>query len=101
MRAPFRYLLLFAAYCPMVATAQIAQPSEWARGALAQAQAASAALEDPYRKAQALAEIADAEVTLGDAPAARETLRQALAVAGSIEVEALRSWVLHDIAVAQ
>lgn len=73
----------------------------WARDALRGALAAAHDIEDPFHRAQVLAEIAEAEVAAGDPTSARAHLQQAEADAGRIEADALRAYALHDIALAR
>jgi tetratricopeptide (TPR) repeat protein len=89
-------------YLPAGAVAAEAiQPGDWAQTALTEALSVSLQIEDPYRRAQALTDIGSAQLDVGAAAEGRETLGLALATTGKIGVEALKSWVLHDIAVAQ
>ena len=73
----------------------------WARDALTRALAASRDIDDPFHRAQALAEIAEAAVAAGDLELARAQLQQAEAEAGRVDAEPLRAWALHDVAMAR
>jgi hypothetical protein len=81
-------------------TAEAGATDTWAHDALSRALAASQDIEDPFRRAQALAEIAEACAAAGDPARARASLQQAESEAGRIDEEALRAWALHDIAAA-
>jgi hypothetical protein len=76
-------------------------PSQWRRIALVRALDAAAAIDDPYRRAQAFAAVARAQVSIEDIAATDRTIHQALAAAEQITEPAFRGWVLHDIAQAQ
>ncbi len=71
--------------------------ARWAQDAIARALAASEDIADPFRRAQLLAEISEAQSAGGDDAGARASLERALAIAQGIEEEPLRSWALHDI----
>jgi hypothetical protein len=73
----------------------------WAHDALTRALAASREIEDPFHRAQALAEIAEAAVAIGEIELARTNLTQAEAEAGRVSEDALRAWALHDLAMAR
>lgn len=75
--------------------------SRWAQDAIARALAACAEIADDFRRAQALAEISEAQVAAGDTAGAHATLAQALASAQRIDGEPLRSWALHDVGLAE
>lgn len=76
-------------------------PDAWARDALTRALAASQDIEDPFHRAQALAEIAEASVAAGDVDLAHLNLQQADVEAGHVSEEALRAWAQHDIVMAR
>src|SRR5687767_14361201 len=102
MLHPLTRLLLVGLYFPAsAAAAEAINHGDWPHNALAEALSVSAQIEDPYRRAEALADIGSAQLDAGAMAEGRETLALALATTGKIDVEALKSWVLHDVAVAQ
>lgn len=86
-----------------IETAAIAEsePTQWRSIALARALSAAAEVEDPYRRAEALASIARAQATVEGASAADKVIRRALDIANRIQAAEFRGWVLHDIVLAQ
>jgi hypothetical protein len=87
---------------PGASAAQAPDATEvWAREALVRALAASREIEDPFHRAQTLAEIAEAGASSGDTAMALATLQQADIDATRVEEGALRAWALHDIAIAR
>jgi hypothetical protein len=89
--------VLFAAAAPERA----ADPSQWRRIALDRALVAAESIEDPYRRSEAFAGIARAQVLVDDLPQADKTIHLALDAAGQVAVPAFRGWALHDIVLAQ
>jgi tetratricopeptide (TPR) repeat protein len=87
---------------PLTAAAPVAggDGSAWARDAAAQALSASVSIEDPFRRAQSLAEVAEIESSLHGAVAAVSILQRASDSAGKIDNPSLAGWALHDIAIA-
>lgn len=84
----------------LLAQASLSPVGEWVRTALEEAHAAAVEIEDPYHRAQALAQIAEAEVVADQADRARETLEKAAAATGNVRMQPLAAWALHDIAFA-
>lgn len=78
-----------------------ADPSQWRNIALERAQIAAGAIDDPYRRAEAFASIARAQVLAQADAAADRTIHQALSAAERVPEPAFRGWVLHDIVLAQ
>lgn len=78
-----------------------ADPSQWRRIALERALTAAGEVDDPYRRAEALAGIARAQVLIEDTSAADRTIHQALAAAQQVAEPDFRGWVLHEIVLAQ
>ncbi|HEU4624053.1 MAG TPA: hypothetical protein VFS52_04780 [Steroidobacteraceae bacterium] len=95
-------LVLVLFVIPQAAEAQGAGApmAVWAHDALTRALSACDDITDPFHRAQALAEIAEAQAAAGEANAARGTLVRALPIARQIEEEPLRNWATHDIALA-
>jgi hypothetical protein len=78
-----------------------ADPSAWRSVALERAQIAAGAIDDPYRRAEAFASIARAQVLVDAVSAADKTIHQALNAAERVPEPAFRGWVLHDVVLAQ
>jgi ribosomal protein S20 len=78
-----------------------ADPSQWRSIALERAQTAAGAIDDPYRRAEAFASIARAQVLVEATASADRTIHQALSAAERVPEPAFRGWVLHDIVLAQ
>ena len=76
-------------------------PSQWQHIALARANEAASAVDDPYRLAEVLAAIARAQIDVDGTSAGDRAIHQALAAAARIDTAEFRGWVLHDIALAQ
>lgn len=95
-------LLLIIAAIPATALAQGegAPTGVWARDAVVRALAASNDIADPFHRAQALAEIAEAQSAAGDLEGARANLERARSLVGQIEGDPLQSWARHDIGLA-
>ena len=74
---------------------------EWARDAVARALEANAQIKDDAHRVQSLAEIAQAQIAIGDTAAASDTLDTARELADQVREEPLASWVMHDIAMAR
>lgn len=74
---------------------------QWRRVALDRAIQAAGAISDPYRRAEALAGIARAQVAADDAQAAEAAIRSALVAAKQVAEPAFRDWALYDIVLAQ
>ncbi len=97
------WLLWFApvsAAAQMQAAAGVGESALWAREALTQALSASAAIEDPFHRAQSLAEIAEVESGLDGAAVAVSILQSASESARKIDNPSLASWARRDIAAA-
>lgn len=86
--------LLFAAQTQAAAR----ESGPWAREAVMRAVSASAAIEDPFRRAQSLAEIAEIESNLTDTAAAVTILQSASESASKIDNASFAGWARHDIA---
>jgi tetratricopeptide (TPR) repeat protein len=95
-------LWLWIWVAPLTAAAHAAEGegARWAQGALEHAITASADIDDPFHRAQSLAEIADAQAGLGHGPEALTLLQRAAELAGKIDNDALGSWARHDIGLA-
>lgn len=76
-------------------------PSQWRQVALSYALDLAASVEDPYRRAEVLASIARAQVSVAGASAGDKAIHQALDAAARIEAPEFRGWVLQDIVLAQ
>jgi hypothetical protein len=74
---------------------------QWRRVALDRAINATGAISDPYRRAEALAGIARAQIAADDARAAEAAIRSALVAANQVAEPAFRGWALHDVVLAQ
>ena len=98
----FAALILILLVLPGAAAAQGAgaPTAVWAHDALARALSACDDITDSFRRAQVLAEIAEAQVAAGEVDAARGNLERALAVARRIDEEPLRNWATQDIGLA-
>src|SRR5688500_15118690 len=96
-------LAVLAAVCMDASAANDADidPAQWRSTALAHALTAADAIVDPYRRAEILAAIARAQVSVGGATAGDKAIHQALAAAARIDAPEFRGWVLHDIVLAQ
>jgi tetratricopeptide (TPR) repeat protein len=75
-------------------------PLQWRNVALSRALAAAATIEDPYRRAEALASIARVQALIAESDADR-TIHQALVAVEQIREPAFRDWVLNDVVLAQ
>lgn len=76
-------------------------PSRWRELALTRALAAADQIQDPYRRAEILAEIASAQVSVESATAGDKAIHRALAAAALVDTLEFRGWVLNDIVLAQ
>jgi hypothetical protein len=87
---------------PLTAAAQAAdgEGSRWAHDALVQAIVASSGIEDDFRRAQSLAEIAEIQAGIEDGAAALAILQSAADSASKIDNESLAAWARHDVALA-
>lgn len=74
-------------------------PAVWPAVALHQALHEANTVNDAYRRAAALANIASVQIAIED-PTAPRTLREALAAAGKITEPAFQGWVLQELVVA-
>jgi hypothetical protein len=95
-----RLLLLAASISLLSVAAHADDPLQWRGVALSRALAAAGAIEDPYRRAEALASIARVQSLLGESATDR-TIHQALAAVEQIREPAFRDWVLNDVVLAQ
>ncbi len=87
---------------PLTAAAQAAdgEGTTWAHDALAQAVVASSGIEDDFRLAQTLAEIAEIQVGVENGTAALPILQKAADSASKVDNESLAAWARHDVALA-
>ena len=92
--------LLWVAPLTAAAQAAVGDGAAWARDAAVQALSASAGIQDPFRRAQSLAEIAEIETSLDGAAVAVSILQRAAESAGKIDNASLAGWARHDIALA-
>lgn len=76
-------------------------PPAWRHIALDRALSNAASVTDPYRRAEALASIARAQVLVDDTHAADGTIRAALTAAQQITERPFQDWVLQEIVLAQ
>jgi tetratricopeptide (TPR) repeat protein len=90
-----------ASATPLTGSAESSDPASWPRFALHEARLAAAQLDHAHRRVQALEQIAAATTGLGDCPAARTILAEALGTAREIADVALRDLALRDIAKRQ
>jgi hypothetical protein len=92
-------LFLILLVIPVAATAQAegTPTAVWAHDALVRALSACEDITDPFHRAQALAEISEAQAAAGEVTAARGNLERALKIALSIDKDPLRDWAIHDI----
>lgn len=90
---------LIAFTCGVVQANEAA--SQWRALALGRALEATAAITDPYRRAEALAKIARVQADGDDARATDETIENALHAAREVHEVEFRGWVLHDVVLAQ
>jgi tetratricopeptide (TPR) repeat protein len=96
-----RRLLLVAASTALLSVAARADdPLQWRTVALSRALAAAETIEDPYRRAEALASIARVQTLITESAVDR-TIHQALAAVEQIREPAFRDWVLNDVVLAQ
>jgi hypothetical protein len=96
-----RRLLLVAASTALLSGAAHADdPLQWRALALSRALAAAESIDDPYRRAEALASIARVQTLVAESAVDR-TIHQALAAVDQIREPAFRDWVLNDVVVAQ
>jgi hypothetical protein len=94
------WLLTWVAPLTAAAYAAEGEGARWAQGALDRAVTAASHIEDPFHRAQSLAEVADAHAGLGHGPEALALLQRANETAGKIDNDALASWARHDIGLA-
>ena len=85
---------------PGVATT-VGDAATWRSAALSGAMQTAGAIDDPYRRAEALASIARTQAAVEDAGTTNRTINQALAAANNVNETEFRGWVLHDIVLAQ
>jgi hypothetical protein len=83
------------------ASAESIDPSQWRGVTLARALSVAETIADPYRRAESLASIAQAQVIGTDTAAADQTIHLALAAAEQVPEAAFRGWVLQEIVLAQ
>lgn len=81
--------------------AEVPDPPAWRHIALDRALSNAASVTDPYRRAEALASIARAQVLVDDTHAVDGTIRAALTAAQQITERAFQDWVLQEIVLAQ
>jgi tetratricopeptide (TPR) repeat protein len=81
-------------------TARADDPLQWRAVALSRALTAAEAIEDPYRRAEALASIARVQTLVAESSVDR-TIHQALAAVEQVREPAFRDWVLNDVVLAQ
>jgi tetratricopeptide (TPR) repeat protein len=94
------FLILLVIPDAAIAQAEGAPTAVWAHDALARALSACDDITDSFHRAQALAEISEAQVAAGEIDAARSNLARALSTAREIDAEPLRNWATHDIGLA-
>jgi tetratricopeptide (TPR) repeat protein len=94
-------LLLWSAQPTHAANDSDDHPTRWRSLALTRALVAADQIEDPYRRAEVLAAIARAQVSVEGATAGDKAIHQALAAASRIDAAEFRGWVLNDIVLAQ
>ncbi|HEY4366491.1 MAG TPA: hypothetical protein VGN07_04595 [Steroidobacteraceae bacterium] len=74
---------------------------QWRRIAMDRAVATASTIADPYRRAEAFAGVAKAQIASDDMHGAEAAIRAALAAADLVTQPAFRGWVFHDIVVVQ
>lgn len=95
-----RLLLVAASIALLPVAARADDPLQWRAVALSRALAAAETIEDPYRRAEALASIARVQTLIAESSADR-TIHLALAAVEQIREPAFRDWVLNDVVLAQ
>src|SRR6185295_1425375 len=95
-----RLLLVAASIALLPVAARADDPLQWRAVALSRALAAAETIEDPYRRAEALASIARVQTLIAESSVDR-TIHQALAAVEQIREPAFRDWVLNDVVLAQ
>lgn len=74
-------------------------PAKWRQLALERARSAAEQVADPYRRAETFANIAKAQVIVGEPP--HKSIADALAAADKVSPAEFKGWVLHEIVLAQ
>jgi tetratricopeptide (TPR) repeat protein len=96
-----RRLLLVAASTALLSVgARADDPLQWRGVALSRALAAAESIDDPYRRAEALASIARVQTLFAESAVDR-TIHQALAAVEQVREPAFRDWALNDVVLAQ
>lgn len=95
-----RLLLVAASMALLSVAARADDPLQWRGVALSRALATAETIEDPYRRAEALASIARVQTLVAESSVDR-TIHQALAAVEQIREPAFRDWVLNDVVLAQ
>jgi tetratricopeptide (TPR) repeat protein len=95
-----RHLLVAASMALLSVAARADDPQQWRAVALSRALATTETIEDPYRRAEALASIARVQTLIGESSVDR-TIHQALVAVAQIREPAFRDWVLNDVVLAQ
>jgi tetratricopeptide (TPR) repeat protein len=95
-----RLLLVAASTALLCGTAHADDPLQWRSLALSRALSAAESIDDPYRRAEALASIARVQTLVAESAVDR-TIHQALAAVDQVREPAFRDWVLNDVVVAQ
>lgn len=95
-----RLLLVAASTALLSVAARADDPLQWRGVALSRALATAETIEDPYRRAEALASIARVQTLVAESSVDR-TIHQALAAVEQIREPAFRDWVLNDVVLAQ
>lgn len=95
-----RLLLVAASMALLSVAARADDPLLWRGVALSRALATAETIEDPYRRAEALASIARVQTLVAESSVDR-TIHQALAAVEQIREPAFRDWVLNDVVLAQ
>jgi len=95
-----RILLVATSTALLSLAARADDPLQWRAVALARALGAADAIEDPYRRVEALASIARVQTLVAESSVDR-TIHQALAAVEQIREPAFRDWALNDIVLAQ
>lgn len=94
-------LLFASAELTLARSDAVDDPSHWRSLALTRALADADQIEDHYRRAEVLAAIARAQISIESATAGDKVIHQALASAARIDVPEFRGWALNEIVLAQ
>jgi tetratricopeptide (TPR) repeat protein len=96
-------LFLLSAAAVRAAAADVAAGEwrQWRAAAFEKASTTAEAIDDAYRRAEALARVARAYAEYDDLPATHRAVHRALEAAGRVQEPAFRDWILHDVVLAQ